>query len=401
VQSFSAGELTVYTNPEEIFGGTSELLALIELIYSAVDDASLWPVILDRVAETIQGRESLLFTSFPDPATANVSCLARMDPVALAPYLEYYASVNVLAERADGMFPDGTARYSHRTIANAEFEKTEFCNDYFEPHNMYYSMGVKIPMGNLAPAYATFMRPKRKGAFEDREGTVLETLMPHLQRALKLHLQFSQLRLNAEGLESGLDAFGHAVFGLNCEGRVVLSNRQAEDIAAGGDGIRLVNGRLIATYPEENDRLQDRILEAVASGSPGGLSSGGFLLLNRRSGQPPLRVTVSPFQSHSLDIYGHLVVLVFVGDPETAPLPRSVILRGLYGLTATEARIADLLASGNEVSEVAVKSNITLETARFHVKRVLTKTGTRRQTELMRLIMSLPGTVEKTKQMLD
>jgi hypothetical protein len=41
----------VYTNPEEISGGTSELLPLIELIYSAVDDASLWPVVLDRVAE--------------------------------------------------------------------------------------------------------------------------------------------------------------------------------------------------------------------------------------------------------------------------------------------------------------------------------------------------------------
>jgi DNA-binding CsgD family transcriptional regulator len=34
---------------------------------------------------------------------------------------------------------------------------------------------------------------------------------------------------------------------------------------------------------------------------------------------------------------------------------------------------------------------ITLETARFHLKRVLTKTGARRQSELMRLMLSLPG----------
>jgi DNA-binding CsgD family transcriptional regulator len=33
---------------------------------------------------------------------------------------------------------------------------------------------------------------------------------------------------------------------------------------------------------------------------------------------------------------------------------------------------------------------LTLETARFHVKRVLAKTGTKRQTELMRLMLSLP-----------
>jgi DNA-binding CsgD family transcriptional regulator len=34
---------------------------------------------------------------------------------------------------------------------------------------------------------------------------------------------------------------------------------------------------------------------------------------------------------------------------------------------------------------------ITLATARFQLKRVLAKTGTHRQSELMRLMLSLPG----------
>jgi DNA-binding CsgD family transcriptional regulator len=389
----------VYTNPEVMFGGTSELLGLIELIYSAVNDASLWPVILDRIAETVHGRESLLFTHFPNHSAMNVSYLARMDPIALVPYTEYYHSVNVLAEECDRMFPDGSIRYAHRAVPDAVFEKTEFCNDYFEPNDMHYSFGLKIPLGEQPPAYIAVVRPKHRGPFEDRDGTVLETLMPHLQRALKLHLQFSQLRLNVEGLGSGLEAFGHAVFGLDSKGRVVLSNRQGEKIA--GDGIRLVDGCLIATHPEENGRLQALLFEAIKSGSRDGLSSGGSLLLGRKSGPSSLRVTVSPFQSHALDSYGQLAALVFVGDPEAVPLSRSAILRGLYGLTAAEARIADLLAGGNEVGEVAVRASITLETARFHVKRVLTKTGTRRQTELMRLMMSLPGTVKYTKSVLD
>jgi DNA-binding CsgD family transcriptional regulator len=61
-------------------------------------------------------------------------------------------------------------------------------------------------------------------------------------------------------------------------------------------------------------------------------------------------------------------------------------------LTPAEARIADLLAGGNEVGEVAARAGITLETARFHVKRVMAKTGVRRQTEMVRLMLSLPGT---------
>src|SRR5260370_40802603 len=120
-------------------------------------------------------------------------------------------------------------------------------------------------MERLERRYVTFMRPKHNNPFEDREGTVLETLMPHLQRALMLHLKMSQLRLNAEGLEAGLDALGHAVFGLNREGRVVLSNREAEKIAASGDGLRLADSCLAATDPEEDNLLQAQLSEAVAT----------------------------------------------------------------------------------------------------------------------------------------
>ena len=58
-------------------------------------------------------------------------------------------------------------------------------------------------MNGLQPTYCTFMRPKHKIPFEDREGTALVTLIPHLRRTLMLHVKMSQLRLNAEGLERG------------------------------------------------------------------------------------------------------------------------------------------------------------------------------------------------------
>jgi len=84
-------------------------------------------------------------------------------------------------------------------------------------------------------------------------------------------------------------------------------------------------------------------------------------------------------------------MLVFLSDPSSKPASRAAVLRALYGLTPTESRLADLLLQGFEVREAAGHMRTTLETARFHLKRVLAKTGTRRQTELMRLMLSLPG----------
>jgi hypothetical protein len=123
-------DVTMYLDTEQVFGGSTKLF---ELIYSAVDDVSLWPVVLDQVAEAVQGQETVLFTGFPEPTTPNVSCLARMAPETLSPYVDYYASVNVLASACDQMFRDGTVRYSHRAVPDTEFQKTEFYNDCFVP----------------------------------------------------------------------------------------------------------------------------------------------------------------------------------------------------------------------------------------------------------------------------
>ena len=78
-----------------------------------------------------------------------------------------------------------------------------------------------------------------------------------------------------------------------------------------------------------------------------------------------------------------------MSDPASQPLSRGATLRALYALTPSEARVADLLLQGLETRDVANRLGLALETARFHVKRVLAKTGVKRQTELMRMMLSL------------
>jgi DNA-binding CsgD family transcriptional regulator len=67
------------------------------------------------------------------------------------------------------------------------------------------------------------------------------------------------------------------------------------------------------------------------------------------------------------------------------------LMKTMYGLTPAESRLADLLLEGLEVRGIADSLGITIETTRFYLKRVLAKTGTRRQSELMKLMLSLPG----------
>lgn len=379
-------------NTGEVSGSSSNLLPLIETIYSAVDDESLWPFVLEQIAELTHGYETCMWTAFPGSQAANILCAARMDLAVLVPYTEYYGQVNVLSHRCDELFEDGQVRYSDRAIPDAEFETTEFYNDYFNPNGMFYSFGIRLPLDDQPRPYLACMRPKHKGPFGQAEGALVEKLIPHLQRALNLHLKFTQLRSNADGLEAALDALDHAVFGLDREGKVVLSNRQAEQLAQAGDGIKLSKGFLIATEFGDNPRLQFQLAGAVATSAGGGTSAGGSLHLHRRPGRSSLSLTVTPFVSSSMLGNGRqLAALVFVTDPARKPVSRSSTLRSLYQLAPAEARIADSLTEGLDVAAISEANGYTEATVRFYLKSIFRKTGVKRQSELLKLILRLPG----------
>jgi DNA-binding CsgD family transcriptional regulator len=56
-----------------------------------------------------------------------------------------------------------------------------------------------------------------------------------------------------------------------------------------------------------------------------------------------------------------------------------------------EGRLADMLAAGKELKSAADHLKMSEQTARTHLKSIFQKTGTNRQTDLVRLILGLPG----------
>ena len=62
-------------------------------------------------------------------------------------------------------------------------------------------------------------------------------------------------------------------------------------------------------------------------------------------------------------------------------------LRELFGLSATEARLALCLADGRTLAEAAGEIPITIESARTYSKRIFAKTGTARQADLVRVLL--------------
>jgi DNA-binding CsgD family transcriptional regulator len=382
---------SIKTNAEVALGGSPHMLRLIELIYDAVGDSSLWNLVMEGVAEAINGQWTVVWSSFDHPAASDITAWSRLDPTILPAYSEHYASVNVIAQGIERLYPNDLITYSHHIISDTEFEKCEYYNDYLKPNGMYYAYGMKVDLGLEAPAFLSSVRSKTRGPFGDPEGLVFETLLPHLQRAMKLHLQFSQLRTNAGGFESALNAFDVAVFGLDARGKVVLLNLAAKQISQAGDGISLRHGKLCAPVTKQNTRLQSLIFGVLSAGIGFDFPHGGALLLSRRLNASALRVTVTPVPCTLSGHTGRLAALVFIADPDRKPLSRSDTLKTLFALSPTECRIADLLTAGCDVTACAEMLLLTVSTTRFHLKSIFRKTATRRQTDLIRLVLGIPG----------
>jgi DNA-binding CsgD family transcriptional regulator len=68
------------------------------------------------------------------------------------------------------------------------------------------------------------------------------------------------------------------------------------------------------------------------------------------------------------------------------PTPSEARVRAMFGLTAAEARLAQLLASGDTLEEVAEKLSIKLTTARSQLAIIFSKAGIRRQTKLVAIL---------------
>ena len=174
--------------------------------------------------------------------------------------------------------------------------------------------------------------------------------------------------------------------------RVKYANRLGARYLRDADGLRQRDGFLFAVDPDRHQRLHSLITNATRNASDDSVSvPGGALTVPRRNAKTSLHVTVLPAPKEHRLTFLEPSALVFISDPGSPIRSRGSILQQLYGLTPTEARLASELLHGLELRDAAERMSIAYETARFHLKRLMTKTGTRRQTDLIRLILSLPG----------
>jgi DNA-binding CsgD family transcriptional regulator len=311
-------------------------------------------------------------------------------PEVLNLYKEYYGPMDPFW-RPFLRNPRVTVIRGEELVSHEQLTKTEFYNDLLSKYDMesmtLLSCSSDVNQTDVMPVW----RRAQDGRMEEDSIALLRTLLPHANVALQLRNRLQTTDIQSRFSEMAMDAMSIAAFLVSENGYVHHRNKLAEVFVQRADGLRLDGTILTANNSSENARLH-LFVSGAALGSDAKVAlPGGALNISRQGTQPPLRVAVLSIPESYKSSIRTPCALVFVTDPAASPKSRAGFIRTLYGLTPTESRLADLLLEGLELRGVAERLGLTIETARFHLKRVLTKTGVRRQTELMRLMLSLPG----------
>jgi DNA-binding CsgD family transcriptional regulator len=155
------------------------------------------------------------------------------------------------------------------------------------------------------------------------------------------------------------------------------------------DGLIAARRLLSAVHADDARALARLVAEA---GRPPG--TGGAVRITRPSGRAAYAAIVAPLGASHPPIFGTAgaaTVLVMVSEPDRGMTVSEAELGRLFGLTRAEARVAVALVEGRTAEEIAAAHGVTLATIRTQVQATLTKTQSRRQADLLRLLLSFPA----------
>jgi DNA-binding CsgD family transcriptional regulator/PAS domain-containing protein len=369
---------------------TVELSDLLADLYAAPLQQEKWQAFLDRLCALTNVASSYMVAIHPEQGNVTLAGGGLdFNPETLRLYNQHYGANDPYAGPATANPRVGLIQ-AEELVSRSDLYRTELYNEVLRPYHLEHMTLLSCASAEEAGLFP-FWRSPKQGPMDAASIHLVESLIPHVQTALRLRTKVIACNAFEFFSEAALDTMSIAAFLVNGQGRIRHMNQLAAGYLQGTEGLRSHHGRLAATDPHEDGQLQ--FLIAGATGEKNDLVSlpGGAMKIVRPLARTSLQVAVVPEPERYRPAESGSCALVFVSDPSSRPRPRAALMRALYGLTPAEARLADLLLEGLEVREAAERVGTTLETARFHLKRVLAKTGCRRQTELMRLMLSLPG----------
>jgi len=251
-----------------------------------------------------------------------------------------------------------------------------------------------IDAGDDSVCYVGFAR-HGNGRFDPERISLAESLMPHLRQAYAINRRYESMRAISAAVMNRFERYHVGVAMVGEDGALQYCNEAARRIFEQADGLRVgSDGHITASDPAETRELLRSVHTHIHSDLPDGHFAPRLLRIRRGQGSSPLSVAFSPYRGGASPVMRcgfarHAVMMIY--NPDRPPVERADVITQIYDLSTQEAALVCAIAAGESLEDIARRNQRSLEAVRSQLKRVFRKTGTSRQTELVKLVLSGPA----------
>ncbi|WP_057461753.1 MULTISPECIES: LuxR C-terminal-related transcriptional regulator [unclassified Pseudovibrio] len=210
-------------------------------------------------------------------------------------------------------------------------------------------------------------------------------LLRHLCRAYNLAKQQQRVQVEHGFYVATLDRLAVGTIFLNKHGKILQTNKIAQDILDAKDGLMRIRSNLAANDPQTNTHLQSCLR---ARPEPEEEHEDSLpLIVRRSSNKRDLGILIKRTGAQGTS-NKDVATVIILRDPDHSTPIEKLALRKLFAMTSAEAEVACLLTAGKTLDDAASTLNISKNTARTHLRSIFSKGDISRQTELLRVILS-------------
>lgn len=376
-----------------------QINSLILSIYDATADASLWPVVLDRCAEFTGARSCAIFEydSKPKKQPFHISHMCGSFP---EKRMYKYVNGQIRQEKLDRL----AAKRVTSSLDNIEALSDEIVySDYSEFLNRsnvqaLKSIGLRhrviafLSKDNLDTAQFTLQYQDGRGPATQQELARLNTILPHLAKAIDLGRPSLMLNSREGSFFTALDLLNIGVCILSSQGTVVHSNvefqRQLEELA----GFSVTIDGVLRFSRQESQSTFNKLMSNVRQHGKFGARPRKEVLTVNEDDHLCVEMTTLT-KSRELGSQPHKGFLLFSIDT-TKPLDFDPAALGLaFNLTDTEKQLVTLIASGMTNAQISELRERSITTINTQVKSIFAKCGVHSRVQFIRVLFSYGATV--------
>jgi DNA-binding CsgD family transcriptional regulator len=322
---------------------------LIERIFDAACDPGGLAPAVDDIRLAFDSDAAFYMLNDAVTGKGSMAVTAGVDPDARLRYPEF-AAQNPRARAAASHMRLGEVASGADYVDDRIFKRSAFYQEFVKPLGILPEVGTLVERTGTSVGILLLSRSTCGPAYSRRERQALAVVSRYLNRALQVQHRLQSVEHALQNERLALERCGVAMLLLGAGGQLVFANTCAEALLREGRVVRQRDGAHashMATF---------------------------------------LPVRLAPVANHGPS--PEVAVYLQRTDVDRAANMDPAVLRRLFGLTQSEARLAALLAQGHDVAHAAREMGQRVNTTRCMLKSVFAKTGTHRQAELLSLVLS-------------